>query len=220
MALKSRYVIDLVRRGREIVFPEAVITALKEFKRNHKYSMLPGDMQAREEAMRQMLAVFCTALNIQPVEMRSFDLSLTGNSAPSYYDSIERCITMIGKLSVITFLHEFAHALNPEGGEDFARMWSLTLFRKVYPKSFERLYMRSADPAEFYMLNPPDPAAAFRESLARLDAAMVGASAVPAEVLSGGNALNALSDNAPAPAVAPVPVPVLHTSAREGKEDN
>ena len=52
MANKSEYVRQLVTRGAaEIVYPEAVISTLKEFKKNHKYSALPDGMQARQEAM-------------------------------------------------------------------------------------------------------------------------------------------------------------------------
>jgi len=156
MARKSEYVIALVTRGAaEIVYPDAVVEALKLFKKTHKYSMLPDGMQARQDAMAALAATFCTALAIEPISFRAFDLTMDGNSSESYYDSIERCITMLGKLSVITFLHEFAHGLNPEGGEDFARMWSLTLFRKVYPKAFENLFMASKKPTEFFMVRPP-----------------------------------------------------------------
>jgi hypothetical protein len=155
MARKSEYVITLVTRGAaEIVYPEAVIAALKEFKKNHKYSMLPDGMQARQDAMAALTTAFCAALGIEPIAFRAFDLTSDGNSSESYYDSIERCITMLGKLSVITFLHEFAHGLNPEGGEDFARMWSLTLFRKVYPKAFENLFMATKTPTEFFLVRP------------------------------------------------------------------
>jgi hypothetical protein len=110
--------------------------------------------------MAAMTTVFCTALNIEPVGFRAFDITVDGNSSHSYFDSIERCITMIGKLSVITFLHEFAHALNPDGAEEFARMWSLTLFRKVYPKAFENLFMATKGSNEFFMVRRPEQNAA------------------------------------------------------------
>ena len=156
MANKSEYVRQLVTRGAaEIVYPEAVISTLKEFKKNHKYSALPDGMQARQEAMAAMTQNFCVALAIELIAFRAFDLTPDGSSRESYYDSIERCITMLGKLSVITFLHEFAHGLNPDGGEDFARMWSLTLFRKVYPKAFENLFMATKNATEFFLVRPP-----------------------------------------------------------------
>ena len=46
-------------------------------------------------------------------------------------------ITMRGRLSVVTYLHEFAHALGR--GESGACRWSLNLFRRVFPAQFARL---------------------------------------------------------------------------------
>ena len=46
-------------------------------------------------------------------------------------------ITMRGRLSVVTYLHEFAHALGR--GERGACRWSLNLFRRVFPEQCARL---------------------------------------------------------------------------------
>jgi len=46
-------------------------------------------------------------------------------------------ITMRGKLSVVTFLHEFAHALGRD--ERGACRWSINLFRSVFPEQYARL---------------------------------------------------------------------------------
>ena len=47
-------------------------------------------------------------------------------------------ITMRGKLSVVTFLHEFAHALGRD--ERGACRWSINLFRRVFPEQYARLH--------------------------------------------------------------------------------
>jgi len=139
MANKSEYVKRLV--AEEIAFPEAVLTALKHFKKTYRNRDLPAGLVARREGMEEMLEKFCTAYNIPAIAFAVDDLSENGDSGSSSFCSISRTITMRGKLSVITFLHEFAHALLPDTGEEGARKWSLTLFKKVYPRAFERLEM-------------------------------------------------------------------------------
>jgi len=46
-------------------------------------------------------------------------------------------IVLTGKLSVLTYLHEFGHALHGPSEMEACR-WSLNLFRKVFPDNFER----------------------------------------------------------------------------------
>lgn len=46
-------------------------------------------------------------------------------------------INLIGKLSVVTYLHEFAHAVFG-ASEKKACSWSLNLFKRIFPRSFER----------------------------------------------------------------------------------
>lgn len=55
-----------------------------------------------------------------------------GSSFCPSLDEIELC----GKLSVVTYLHEFAHALGRD--ERGACRWSLNLFRICFPSSFTR----------------------------------------------------------------------------------
>jgi hypothetical protein len=45
-------------------------------------------------------------------------------------------IALVGKLSVVTYLHELAHARGYD--ERQAVKWSVNLFRKVFPRSFAR----------------------------------------------------------------------------------
>ena len=55
----------------------------------------------------------------------------------SFYDSKKRLI-VLATPSVITQLHEFAHALNGSD-EEYAVRWSLNMFREHFPLSFSRL---------------------------------------------------------------------------------
>lgn len=153
MGQKSEYIIGLV--AEEIHFPETVVAALKNFKRNHKYnSPLPFEQatQARFEAMKDMVRIFSAAYGIEPIELRMSNITSNGDSSRSYYndDENERYVLLTGKLSIITFLHEFGHVLGFD--EEQARKWSLTLFKKVYPIAFDRLCMGQQGENAFYLV--------------------------------------------------------------------
>ncbi|MEM5866348.1 MAG: hypothetical protein QXG39_00310 [Candidatus Aenigmatarchaeota archaeon] len=64
------------------------------------------------------------------------------SSGSSYCDKLRKVIVLRGRLSVITFLHEFAHALGMSQGE--ARVWSESLFKKVFPEKWENLVRDSS----------------------------------------------------------------------------
>lgn len=55
----------------------------------------------------------------------------------SFYDP-KKDLIMLNSTSVITQLHEFAHALNGSD-EEYAVRWSLNMFRDHFPASFSRL---------------------------------------------------------------------------------
>jgi hypothetical protein len=61
---------------------------------------------------------------------------INGNGS---YDPATHTIRLIGSISVVTYLHEFAHArFGPS--ERKAVYWSINLFRKVFPRSYSRLH--------------------------------------------------------------------------------
>ena len=59
-----------------------------------------------------------------------------GDSGGSTYEPTSDAITIRGKASVVTYLHEFAHALGRD--EHGAVRWSVNLFRQCFPISFAR----------------------------------------------------------------------------------
>ena len=59
-----------------------------------------------------------------------------GCSDRSYYSPVEDAITLVGRLSVVTYLHEFAHALGRN--ERGACRWSVNLFKQCFPRQFAR----------------------------------------------------------------------------------
>jgi hypothetical protein len=63
---------------------------------------------------------------------------LTGeHSGGSSFSPVSNTITLRGRLSVITYLHEFGHALGKN--EAGACRWSLNIFKRVFPVAFSRL---------------------------------------------------------------------------------
>ena len=61
------------------------------------------------------------------------DNTSSGNSC---FNPATDTITLSGKLSVVTYLHEFGHARGMD--ERDACIWSVNLYRRIFPKSFER----------------------------------------------------------------------------------
>ena len=60
-----------------------------------------------------------------------------GSTGDSHYCRHEHSIVLTGRLSVVTYLHEFAHARGM--GEWDACRWSINLFRRVFPQQFAKL---------------------------------------------------------------------------------
>lgn len=60
-----------------------------------------------------------------------------GSSGASHYVPRDHRIVIVGKLSVVTYLHEFAHALGCD--EQAACRWSINLFRECFPRKYSRL---------------------------------------------------------------------------------
>jgi hypothetical protein len=64
------------------------------------------------------------------------DVEAGTHSGASNYRPACHTITLTGKLSVLTYLHEFAHARGAD--ERQACRWSINLFRRCFPRSFAR----------------------------------------------------------------------------------
>ena len=68
------------------------------------------------------------------------------NSGASNWDSATNTITLHGKLSVITLIHEWGHALGLN--EVDTSEWSNRIFQKSFPRSWERLHNQPHEGAE------------------------------------------------------------------------
>jgi hypothetical protein len=108
-------------------FKGEVLRALKAFRRAKPWR---GTHQERMAKVKDLHADLCIANRINP--RLSFFLGGRGGA----YSVFENLIVM-NDLSVVTYLHEFAHALGK--GEKGAVSWSVNLFRRIFPKSWAKL---------------------------------------------------------------------------------
>jgi len=74
-------------------------------------------------------------INKSHISQRSWMSKMSSGS--SNYNPRSHTITLTGKFSMITSLHEFGHARGFD--EVDAVIWSTNLFKRIFPKSFEKL---------------------------------------------------------------------------------
>lgn len=114
-------------------FKPAALRALREFRRSRPWR---GSVQEREEKFRALHRALAGAYSIREPELL-FEALDGGTSGRSHYIPALHRIVLSGKLSVVTYLHEFAHARGM--GERGAARWSINLFRRVFPRQYGRL---------------------------------------------------------------------------------
>lgn len=113
-------------------FKPAALRALREFRRSRPWRGTPDE---RAEKFRQLNRDLAAAYGISEPEL-AFECLDGGNSGSSHYSRIKHRITLKHRLSVVTFIHEFAHALGR--GERGATAFSVNLFRRVFPSQYAR----------------------------------------------------------------------------------
>lgn len=116
-------------------YKPAALAALRAFRAAKPFR---GSVARRRKLFEQLHAALCAAYDlttsIRFEVARDGDVEFSGSS--SYVWPINR-ITIRGRLSVLTYLHEFGHALGY--GERGACIWSINLFRRMFPRSFAAL---------------------------------------------------------------------------------
>ncbi|HOE19098.1 MAG TPA: hypothetical protein PK344_16980 [Syntrophorhabdaceae bacterium] len=112
----------------DIQYPQEVVKAMQSFKAKMSFRLKPEE---RFRAMRDLVAELSGVYGIEPTVVKTADL---GGRKGLYRNGV----IYLEKLSVITLLHEFAHAVF--GTSEYKAVeWSVNLFRKVYPEQFEKL---------------------------------------------------------------------------------
>lgn len=123
----------------EIENYKEVIEALKKFK---NLNVWKGNIEERKKKFLFLHKNLCKIYNINVKLVFDIKKPFT-YSFHSYYNKVTNTIVLKGRFSVITYLHEFAHALQynkyKKCDEFFAVKYSLTLFKYVFPEKFEKL---------------------------------------------------------------------------------
>lgn len=131
-------------------FNPAALRAVREFRGAGPWR---GSVNERKDKFRRLNRALSLAYDIAEPRL-VFGRIDGGNSGVSFYVPADHRIVLLGRLSVVTFLHEFAHARGM--GERRATRWSLNLFRRCFPRQFARLIHRG------HMLVRPEEAVAPR----------------------------------------------------------
>ena len=118
-------------------FRRGVVAAAREFRRVGPWR---GALEERKRKFRRLNGALAAAYGMPVPELRfaGIDGSFSGaSSCRRRGTGRPAVITMRGRLSVVTYLHEFAHALGRD--ERGACRWSINLFRRVFPEQYARL---------------------------------------------------------------------------------
>jgi len=115
-------------------YKKGVIPALRMFK-SYRTGEYPTEV--RLAGMRILVVRICEVYEVIPSKVAAEDIdgSFSGRSS---YSRSENLITMRGKLSIITLLHELAHCIYG-AGETQATRWSVNLYKRVYPEQYAKL---------------------------------------------------------------------------------
>lgn len=113
-------------------FNRRALRAVRRFAHSRPWR---GSLQERKRKFRRLNRRLARAYH--RARPRLVFAGLTGeDSGTSSYAPASHTITIRGRLSVVTFLHEFAHALRRD--ERQATKWSVNLFRRCFPRSYAR----------------------------------------------------------------------------------
>ena len=112
-------------------FKPGVLTAVRRAARTKLWQ---GTVEERKSKFQALHADLCRVYGkTTKLEFGALDGS---DSGASHYCPATDTITLCGRLSVITALHEFSHCL---GRDEFGAVkWSVGLFARCFPKSWSR----------------------------------------------------------------------------------
>lgn len=115
-------------------YKPAALAALRAFRAAKPWQ---GPLSRRRRLFRDLHEALCAAYGLGTAVRFEVNPGEEGDSSLSSYAAGLNRITIRGRLSVLTYLHEFGHALGH--GERGACIWSINLFRRMFPRSFARL---------------------------------------------------------------------------------
>lgn len=118
----------------ETTYKPEVLAAMREFRDAKPWRGTVAERKAKFEALHTKL---CAAYNKSLTLLLDVPDAERTRGTGCYLSPI-RIIQLEGKLSVVTYLHEFAHAVFGQS-EDKAVAWSTNLYRRMFPKSAARM---------------------------------------------------------------------------------
>ena len=117
-----------------ITYPPAALRAVRAFAATKPWS---GSLEERISKFRQLNRDLSAAYDLPEPEL-AFEHLDGGSSGRSSYCPLQHRITLRGRLSVVTMLHEHHHArCGPD--ERSACRWSINLFKRCFPRQYARL---------------------------------------------------------------------------------
>ena len=114
-------------------FSPAALRAVRAFSDARPWA---GSVEERKEKFRKLNKELSEAYNITEPGLAFGRLDGMSSGSSHYIPHLHR-IVLVGKLSVVTYLHEFAHSRGI--GEQGACRWSINSFRRGFPKQFGKL---------------------------------------------------------------------------------
>ena len=114
-------------------FHPAALQAVRSFAKSKPWR---GDIDSRKKKFLRLNHDLAEAYSMPEPEL-AFGVIDGSDSGSSYYHPTRHQIVLNGRLSVMTYLHEFGHARGMD--EKDACRWSINLFRRCFPQSFSRL---------------------------------------------------------------------------------
>jgi len=116
-----------------ITFNPNALRSLRMFKLKKRWR---GALEVRHEKIRTLHLALCDIYGLQPPPRLIFGDGYASCSGRSCFIPTMNVIVLRGRLSVVTYLHEFAHARGMN--EKSACRWSINLFRRIWPGPFAR----------------------------------------------------------------------------------
>jgi hypothetical protein len=114
-----------------------VLRAMKRYRRSKPWQ---GSSDDQCDKLRTLHEELCHIYGVRLFLCLTVDEERNGSYCPG-----TRTITLFGArrsgVSVVTYLHEFAHAMFG-ASERYACTWSINLYARIFPRSFERMEFR------------------------------------------------------------------------------
>lgn len=138
------YPTDIEFRNDEITnFPEGVDAAMVELRDSHAWTGTVAEKTAKYDRLLTKLSQAYQITKPRLVIGFTEENNTPRSSGASNYNPMTHTLTLLGKFSVVTFLHEFAHAMGYD--EYYACVFSDNLFKKYFPQSYARARQFTAD---------------------------------------------------------------------------